>query len=466
MQIAYIGFPHLAVDLQISMDFLNLPGWKVLREQASDDYHLLVECFSKTDKCPECSSARISRNGSRPALFRDLPAHGKRVVLEIERQRYICGDCRKSFSQSLPEISETRDATNRLIEYIGEQSTHRSFAAVAENVGAAENMVRSVFLDYARELEKTRPADTPVWLGIDEIHLSKKFHCVLSNIKDKRIFDFLPDRQKKSVARRVSSLKSEIIELVTIDMTGNFYEVAHALFPRAAVVIDKFHVVRMVNIALNDVRKEIGKSLSKQDRNTLMNKRFRLLTHRKNLKGDFDRMELDSWLEEFPMLGKAYWVKEEFYGIYESTDKFEARGRLWDWQMAIPREVEPYFTKIISALKNWETEILAFFDHNPRVTNAYTESLNNLIKHINGDGRGYSFDVLRAKILYGTDASKYRRGVFKPSRENWNAGNIDTFSRISWNEPKIKSEVEPKTELFYLGADIDRLIELYENGEF
>ncbi len=179
-----------------------------------------------------------------------------------------------------------------------------------------------------------------------------------------------------------------------------------------------------------------------------MNKRFRLLTHRKKLKGDFDRMELDGWLEEFPMLGKAYRIKEEFYGIYESTDKFEAKGRLWDWQMAMPTELEPYFKKIISALKNWETEILAFFDHNPRVTNAYTESLNNLIKHINGDGRGYSFDVLRAKILYGTDASRYRRGVFKPSKENWNAGNIDTFSRISWNEQKIKSKVEPKTERF------------------
>jgi len=50
-------------------------------------------------------------------------------------------------------------------------------------------------------------------------------------------------------------------------------------------------------------------------------------------------------------------------------------------------------------MKNWRTEILAYFDH--PITNAYTEALNGVAKTINRQGRGYTFEVLRARLLYG-----------------------------------------------------------------
>jgi transposase len=59
---------------------------------------------------------------------------------------------------------------------------------------------------------------------------------------------------------------------------------------------------------------------------------------------------------------------------------------------------------------NWETEISAYFDN--RITNAYTESLNNLIRTINRIGRGYSFDALRAKILLSEGRPRVRRPTF------------------------------------------------------
>ncbi len=137
------------------MDILNLPNWRTIdKREAGIDYHLIAEYLVKTLACPHCHATKISRNGTRPAFFRDVPMHGdKRVLIEVERQRYICNDCRKSFTQVLPDISETRDATNRLIEYIGKRSTHLSFAQVADEVGVAENMVKDVFVEYAVGLE-------------------------------------------------------------------------------------------------------------------------------------------------------------------------------------------------------------------------------------------------------------------------------------------------------------------------
>ena len=59
---------------------------------------------------------------------------------------------------------------------------------------------------------------------------------------------------------------------------------------------------------------------------------------------------------------------------------------------------------MIAAWKHWQQEILAYFDH--PVTNAYTESLNSLIRATDRMGRGYSFAVLRAKMLWAEGATK------------------------------------------------------------
>ncbi len=451
------------------MDLLNLPNWRVLdRTEPDGDYLITAEYTVKPGKClyPDCRSTSISRNGSRPASFRDLPMHGKRVIIKIERQRYICSSCGKSFTQPLPDISTRRDATNRFVTYVGEKSRHLSFAAVADDVGVAENMVKGIFVEYARELEKMHPLQTPTRLGIDEIHISKKFHCVLSNVEENTVFDFLDSRWKKTVARRMSKIKPGDVEVITIDMSRNFRDVAAANLPGAAIVIDKFHVTRMMDEALTSVRIEEGRTLSNEEKKQMMQNKELFTTHRKNLKNKFDEMVLDTWLERLPLLKDAYWVKEDFYSIYDSYDRFEAKSRYKCWQSDIPASVKPFFAESVNSLENWEKEIFAYFDCQPRLTNAFTESLNSLIRHINRNGRGYSFDVLRAKILYGTDATKYRRGVFKrpatkTKMKTKMKTNIDSFSRMMSSEPKAES----KAPLFYLGADIKRLIELYESGE-
>lgn len=83
------------------------------------------------------------------------------------------------------------------------------------------------------------------------------------------------------------------------------------------------------------------------------------------------------------------------------------------WKVKITPEVEAHFQPILTAFENWHDEIFAYFDH--PITNAYTESLNSLIRVINRNGRGYSFEALRAKVLYteGTHRQASHRVVSK-----------------------------------------------------
>jgi Transposase len=71
------------------------------------------------------------------------------------------------------------------------------------------------------------------------------------------------------------------------------------------------------------------------------------------------------------------------------------------WRRELPYDLEPAFQDLTTALEHWENEVFAYFDH--PITNAYTESLNSLIRLTNRVGRGYSFAAIRAKLLYAVD---------------------------------------------------------------
>src|SRR5690606_4229632 len=81
-----------------------------------------------------------------------------------------------------------------------------------------------------------------------------------------------------------------------------------------------------------------------------------------------------------------------------------------EWAAKIPEELVGAFSPLTTALTNWRDEVFAYFDH--RATNAYTEALNGLARVVNRNGRGYSFNVLRARIVYGVGIPIQRRPLY------------------------------------------------------
>ena len=104
---------------------------------------------------------------------------------------------------------------------------------------------------------------------------------------------------------------------------------------------------------------------------------------------------LESWTHNFPTLGAAYNAKENFFKIWDETDRQAAEDKYTAWRNDLPLEVADHFEPIVTAMTNWYDPIFAYFDTG--LTNAYTEALNGLVKVIDRTGRGYSFDAIRAK---------------------------------------------------------------------
>lgn len=437
-------------------NILNLPAYIVTNLVENEyDYHINVEAKHHPTTCQNCDSPDIVGFGRNEQLVRDLTIHGKRVGIYVDTRRYQCRACKKTFYERLPDVDGKRMMTSRLVKWMGEQSVKRPFAHIADEIGVTENTVKNVFNDYINELERTVRFETPQWMGIDEIHIIKKPRCVVSNIENNTIVNVLRDRNKKTVADYLFRLNGRnLVKCVAMDMWEPYKDAVRDVMPQARIVVDKFHVVRMANECLEVVRKGIRSSLSEKQRRGLMHDRFILLKREAKLEG-LDRITLESWTKNYPALGAAYRAKEDFFGIYDAMTVQDAIGRFKAWETGLVPEIKEAFFPLTRAVNNWMPEIMAYFDH--PVTNAYTESLNNLIRVMNRLGRGYSFEALRAKILFTEGVCKVRKPKFqKPAQQQERMVYSCMF-------PDESSTQETGTEINY-GADISTLVRMIEEG--
>lgn len=453
-------------------NILNLPTYTITAiEENEHDYHINAEVKTAPAACPQCRSIQIRGFGRREQLVKDLPMHGRRVGIYVNTRRLQCTACNKTFSEILPDVDERRSMTTRLVGWIGKQCVKRTFSGIADEVGVAEGTIRLIFKDYVSDLESTVRFETPKWMGIDEIHLIKP-RGVITNIENNTIVELLPNRNKDTVVRYLYGLSGkDRIQYVAMDMWAPYRDACQMVIPDARIVIDKFHVIRMANDALERVRKGLRASLTPKQRRGLMHDRFVMLKRERDL-NDKERLLLSGWVKNYPELGEAHRLKEDFYGIYDAKSPDEAQGRYIAWKRGMSATCAEAFSDLIRAWDNWTPWILGYFDH--PVTNAYTESLNNLIRVMNRLGRGYSFEALRAKILFAEGAHKRQKPKFERRPELKVAQAAPEFGLAGYGgmSRSVCKDVpstafstrEEESEKNY-GADISTLIRMIEAGE-
>lgn len=429
------------------------------------DYLVTAEPVDQKILCEDCDSEHIYRHGVRYPIFYHLPAHYKRVGIRAKLARYKCRACGHVGQQKPPNVDEKRDATTQLIAEVEKLSLLFTFAHISRDTGLDEKTVRRIFNEYAHRLRKGNRFETPEILGMDEVFIGRTYRLVLTNIKENTVYGIYKSR----VLQKAKDALEEIpnrgkIKVVTMDMWDQYRKAVEAkLGKHIPIVADKFHVLRSANEAVENCRKRLKIKVLKDERDKedeeedkKVSERRSILTTRKFKLTVRERETLDKHTTGFPILGATYEAKELFFDFYNSKDRKEAHERFWQWKLGTPKEVLPFFAPLLSKLTNWEKEVFNYFDY--FATNAFTESMNNIIRHVERPGRGYSFEALKTKVLYTYGFKRVKKPKFNRAYNP----NIDTFSGLI-GMPRAEEQVD---EYLNYGVPISTFLEAYERGDF
>ena len=337
--------------------------------------------------------------------IRDLSCGDARIYLEVEVRRVQCKRCRKVKQEKLTWLADNPFYTKRFSYYVGRKCRAMTVTDVAKELKLDWHTVKTLEKEYMQEQLRRNPVATPRAIGIDEISLRKGhiYRIVVSDLERGRPIWFGgEDRSEKSMDifyQWLGPKKAKKIQLAVMDMWKAFEKSAKKNVPQAAILYDKFHVMRHLGEALDKVRKmEYGRLLGK-DRSYIKGQKYTLLSNRENLTLD-GRKALKKLLAANKRLNTAYLLKESFGQLWSYRTEGWARRFFDNWKDSLKwQRLKPYekFTEMIE--RHWDG-IAAYSRPENKVSLGFVEGLNNKIRVI--QRRAYGLrdeEYLRLKIL-------------------------------------------------------------------
>ncbi len=316
-----------------------------------------------------------------------------------------CPKCGKVKQEKLAWLADIPFYTKRFALEVGSKCQKMTVKDVAKEVRLDWKTVKELDKQYMREQLKRRRKVRPEVIGIDEISIRRghEYRIVVSDlIQGTPIWFGGEDRSEASMDMFYEWLgrkKREKIRLAVMDMWKAFEKSTKKNAPQAAILYDKFHVMRHLGEALDEIRKQEYARLSGQDRKYIKGQKWVLLSNRENLTLD-GKASLKMLLKANKRLQTAYLLKETFGQLWSYRTEGWARRFFENWKRALKwQRLKPYesFVKLIE--RHWDG-IAAYSKPENKVSLGFVEGLNNKIRVI--QRRAYGLrdeEYLELKVL-------------------------------------------------------------------
>ncbi len=307
--------------------------------------------------------------------------------------------------EKLPFLADSPFYTKRFAFYIGKRCSTSTVKDIADEFYLDRKTVKELEMQYMREKLLRAGKPRPKVIGIDEISISigHTYRIVVSDLEKRRPIWFGgEDRSEESMNlfyEWLGPAKTKHIRLAVMDMWKPFEKSTREKAPQAAILYDKFHVIRHLNEALDKIRKSEYARLTGNSRKFIKGQKYALLSHRENLTTD-GRRSLKTLLAANKRLNTAYILKEEFGQLWDYQSEGWARKFFDNWKVSLKwQRLKPYekFAKMIE--RHWDG-IAVFCKPENKVALGFVEGLNNKIRVI--QRRAYGLrdeESLRLKVL-------------------------------------------------------------------
>ena len=366
---------------------------------------IIISCHisTKEGQCINCQKRTTSINQYTNRTLQDLSIVGKEVILEIRIPQFYCKDCNLYFTHELGFADSHKSYTHRQSKWIFELCNQQPFTEVGALVNRSNVTIQNIYFEQAEKLVNVKERFANVRkIGIDEISHRKgkgDFCCVLTDLERGIELDILPNRKKETIIAYFKELGTAIceqIQVVACDIWDTYIAVAKECFPNAELTLDRFHIVKALNESLDDVRK----SLRKTYKNIEEYRKLKWILYKQPQKcTEEQRILLSNAFIQSPTLHQIYIQRNRFNDIYNQAENAEQMTELLTtWTEQAEKLEQPILNKFIKTVRNRIKYIASYA--NTHVTNAATEGLNNLIRHVKRISFGMpNFEHLRLRVL-------------------------------------------------------------------
>jgi transposase len=361
--------------------------------------------------CPSCGSRDVIRQGQVERRLLAGQMNFKRVIASFGLHRVKCRACGAVRQIKIGFAEENRRYTRQFERYVLELSREMTIQGVARHLGVSWDVVKDIQKRYlGRKFGKPKLKDLRV-IAIDEIYMGKRhrFRTLVMDLETGAVV-FVGEGKGAAALdpfwKRLGRTKAKI-RAVAADMSAAYMQAVSENLPGAVMVLDHFHVIKLFNEKLTQLRRDIYRETTDLlHREVLKGTRWLLVKNWGNLNDK--RNEKQRLLEALHInqpLATAYYLKEELGLLWKQQDKASADSFLKDWIARAQVSGVRILQKFSQTLAAHRPALLAYYDH--PISTGPLEATNNKIKTMQRKAYGYRDLQFFTLKIYASHNMKY-----------------------------------------------------------
>jgi transposase len=284
-------------------------------------------------------------------------------------------------------------------------STIRS---AAEYLGVGWDLVKNIHKERLQFLYRKIPLSQVTTIGIDEFSFKEGYHfmTVVTELDTGRILHAVEGKGKDDIKPFLETLarKAKGLKAVAMDMSSAYFSAVRESLPQVDIVFDRFHIMALMNQAIDELRRDHQRELDVLGQQTLKGSRFLLLQNYDSLAPE-RKGRLDALLQVNAPLFVIHSMKEQLRLFWEKDGRKEAEEFLAVWCKDAMASGIKALIRVGKTLGAYRTGLLSYFEH--YITSGAVEGLINKIKTLKRQAYGFRDPAYFKLRLYHLHTQRY-----------------------------------------------------------
>lgn len=366
--------------------------------------------------CNHCQGKQIKYDFQKPSKIPFLEVAGFPSLIRLKKRRFQCKNCRKVTVSETSLVQKNCQISEPLRQKVAQALVNRqALTHIAQDLAISTSTVHRKLKEFTFKEDFSR---LPEILSIDEFSYQKgKLAFIAQDFETKKIITILENRTQTTIRNhffRYSKEARNSVKVVTVDMSGSYIPMIPKLFPKAKIVIDRFHIVQHMSRALNHTRIQL---MTQFDKKSL---EYRALKYYwKSVLKDSRKLSLNSFRSR--TFGETLTPKECLTEIFHLVPELKGYYDLYQFLLFHLQEknADYFFDLIEEALphlnQTFKTALRTILHHKQHIinaielpySNAKLEATNKLIKDIKRNAFGFrNFDNFKKRIFIALNMQK------------------------------------------------------------